>query len=360
MAGSGKSKKKKPVSGSRPSYAKGKPVAGKGGGVKPKKPAQKATPAVFKDKRTRTKDKEKAPLKSPKGAESRFNLIRSGTIEMKVFQVMLVFVVISILLQYPLWQDVLSEQYTKNIKEYRIELKKWEKEHRALKSAKKRAEHEKDKPVMPVKPTFSIFILSYLLMSFIQGALFLFIGLNIARRTDLETPLLDRLFSGEHDAAWNSRWLFHALVWSGAIFVPLAAAAVLVKFTGAGESTEMKYAFWKYSLHYAGFAAQNQFLFLAMIFSGLVWVFSRYRDKLKAEPHIASIIVTAAIAFLYFFQMSRGGHEKITSVVLVSFFFVASLVVIAGLLYWKKGLELSLISSFIGFALYPIFFSIIM
>ncbi len=356
MARAHGSKKKKTVSGLKPSYARGKPASGKSGNARSKKPARKSAQAVRDNEKNRLKDKDEMFGKDSKRVQPGFNLIRSGTLEMKVFQAMLVLVIVSILLQYPLWMDVVGEQYKESSREYRVELKKWEKEHKAIKGEKKIAEHEKKKPVKPVKPTFGVFIFYYMFMALIQGALFLFIGLNIVRRTDLETPLLNSLFSGQSNSVFNIRWFLRALIWSVAVFAPLAAAALIVKFAGTGTSDEMKYAVWKYSLHYAGFATQNQFLFLVMIFSGFVWIFSRYREKLKIEPHISGIVLTAAIAFLYFFQISRGGAEKVTTAALVSFFFVTSLVVIAGLLYWKKGLELSLISSFMGFALYPFFF----
>jgi len=364
LAVANKSKKKKSGAGAKPTYAKGKTA----GIVKSKsdmkktasKPSSRVTGPKGGAAQAGAGGKKRSNSDGSNKFQSRFNLIQSGTLEMRVFQVLLVFVIISILVQYPLWKDVLGKEYQNNVKQYRLELEKWEKEHESIKNEKKKEEHEKEKPIKPVKPTFSVFIFYYLLMSLIQGALFLFIGLNIARRTDLKTPVLDGLFSGERESQKIPRLLMDSLLWGLVIFMPLGAVSLLGKFAGITRSTEMEHAFWKYSLHYAGFAAQNQFLFLILIFSGLVWVFTRYKEKVKFEPHIAGVTLTAIIAFLYFFQVSRGGEEKITSVLLVSFFFVVSLVVIAGLLYWKKGLELSLISSFVGFALYPIFYSVIM
>jgi fucose 4-O-acetylase-like acetyltransferase len=214
---------------------------------------------------------------------------------------------------------------------------------------------------MPKKPTFGDFLLYQALILLLQGALFSFLALNVQRRTDLETPLFDKLAEKTatlHDAR-------DLLVWS----VPFAAAALVlpviatllrdsVGFIRAADFKKTET--WKFSLAYINIAVSNQILFTFLLITVFVWLFTRFHDRLRIEPHWAGIVAATAFAFAYIYLISTAAKESpVTSAVMAGFITV-SLVGILGYLYWRKGLEYSLLAGVIGFGLYPFIASLIL
>jgi len=343
-----KKKKKKQQRGARrPTYAKGKPVESSGKKTATATPAKKAAAAP-------------AAKPSTKGAGGRttperiqWNLIRKGTLEQKVFMTLLYIIIVATLLSYPLR---LAEAQ-RNYDEAKKDLKKWEQKYPTKAEQKKQ---EKEKPVLPPKPTFGIMLLE-LFMGAVQGVLFAFLGLNISRRTDLETPLLDGLHSGGGgaDPGEIRDLLAYAVPTAVILLIPLVGKDVIVdRFFPAPKGGRIKYSAWKYSLSSMNDSVQFQMLFVLLVFSAFVWLFFRYREQVKFEPHCAGMAASFlfAMGFIYLNMFGGAGvaGEHVSGAEMLAFASVFSLpVLILGYLYWKKGLEYSLLAGVIGFGIYP-------
>lgn len=355
-----KKKKKKPQPGGRrPSYAQGKRVEPE---EEPKKKpmAKAARPAPTGEKPVKKGSGEAEPTPGRPGRKkaqeaappSQFNLIKRDTLELKVFLYLLVVIAAAALLQYPLAIQDATTQYNKLKKQYPTELKKFEQKYPAKADQEK---HAKEKPVEPTKPTFKDFIIYQWLFLLLQGALFAFLALNIQRRTDMQTPVFDKI--GEKMIAASD--LVDLLKWS----IPFAALTLVppVVATAVGNSIGFikasdfkKIPTWKYSLSYINIAISNEILFTFLLVTLLVYLFTRYRDRLmNVEPHWAAIALATALHFGYIFWISRAAGEKTGTALIGAAFLAVSLVSVLGYLYWRKGLEYSLLAGAIGFGLYP-------
>ena len=331
-----KKKKKKKTGAARSTYAKGKA---------PSTAKSETRPAASRPAKPGSSKTE-----APSAGAAQFNIIKRGTLEMKVFQTLLVILVAAALLQYPLWSEVTNRDYKIAVKKYPAQLEKWEKKYPAEKAQK---EHEKEKPVKPRKPSFNDFIVFYAFMSLLEGALFAFIGLNMSRRTDLGTPLLDGAYGGEKTEKDLVDLVKYGVAAGVAVMVPLLATSLIGRSLGYSKTIQLQYAAWKDAMYYAGFGVQNQMLLVLLLMSALVWVFTRYRDKTRLEPHWAGLCAAAVLGGGYFFYISRAGADKTSVALVASALLAVSLVAIPGYLFWKKGLEYSLLAAVVGFGIYP-------
>jgi len=350
-----KKKKKKPPA-RKPSYAKGKapgekpakkvPVrAGSGNAPKGAAAASQKT-GTTKPGTTKPGTKAKAEPQQPQ-----FNLIKKGSLEMKVYLVLLVVIAVATLLQYPLAIQDANTAYAKLKKQYPVELKKFQEKYKTPAEQKK---HASEKPAVPKKPTFADFLLYQALFLFIQGALFAFLALNVQRRTDLGTPFLDKAAVGQ---AKGSDWkdLFAWSVPFGvAALIPPLLSTFIGKSLGFIKGSEFKKTpAWKYALSYINIAISNQILFTFLVVTVLVWVFAKYHERVRLETHWAAIIGATIIQFGYIYWVSNAAGESPGTSAIGAGFLAISLVAILGYLYWRKGLEYSLLAGVIGFGLYP-------
>lgn len=341
-----KKKKKKPVGARRPTYAKGKKVEssekGTDAGAQTMKPAQKSP------------GKGGAPAKGgeSKGTEERqqWNLIREGTLEMKVFLALALIIVAAAVLQYPLRSAEALTQYNRA----KADLKKWEVKYPKKEDQKK---HAKEKPVVPPRPTFGVLMIE-LALAALQGLLFAFIGLNVSRRTDLETPLLNKLRSSKGEVGDLGPLMLWAVPAGLILLLPLLGkTAVIARYFNEAKANQIKYPLWKYSLSGINDGVQFQVLFVFLVVSVFVWLFARYRDRMRFEPHWAGIAAAFLFAAAFIYLNIFGGgvnRQHVTPGTMWLYAFTFSLpVLVLGYLYWKKGLEYSLLAGVIGFGIYP-------
>lgn len=345
-----KKKKKKPTSSARkPSYAKGKAPEEKTAKKAPVRAGAATGGKGAGAKAATTKPGTKA--KAEPQQQPNFNLVRKGTLEMKVYLVLLVLIAVAALLQYPLAIQDANTAYAKFKKQYPVELKKFQDKN---KTAAEQKTHASEKPVPPRKPTFSDFLLYQALFLFIQSALFAFLALNVQRRTDLGTPFLDKAVVSEASGS-DAQDL---LVWSipfalAAMALPLIATWITKSLGFIKGGDFKKVAAWKYALSYINIAVGNEILFTFLVVSVLVWVFAKYHEKLHLEPHWAAIIGATIICFGYIYWISTAGGISPRLSVIGAGFLALSLVTLLGYLYWRKGLEYALLAGVIGFGLYP-------
>jgi hypothetical protein len=382
-----KKKKKKPAGAKKPSYAKGKKV-----GPEPAKPAlrgkgQPQAGAAGGKAAVKGAPTGKGATSGEKGAgagAAPWNVVRRGTRQMKVFQVLLGIIIVGALLQYPLWIEVANKQYKTQIKKYDTDLKKYNEDLKTYNADPKRyekeleefqqkystptqqKEHEKEKPltkpvkpVKPVKPSFSVFLLYQALILVIQGGFFAFLGINVAERADMGTPVLDRLV--ERKATWSDA--LDMLMW-GVPFgllslAPLVVSTVIAKSFGLAKITGgTGQALWKNSLNYVNIALFNEMMFVFLLFGAMVWVFTRYRDSVKLEPHWTALAAASLLAFGYFYLGTRQAGETLALALSSAAFLAVSLVSVLGYLYWKKGFEYSLLAGVVSLGIYPFIASI--
>jgi hypothetical protein len=342
-----KKKKKQRKGGQRPTYAKGKPVEPSGKKKAAAGPAKKAAAAPA------AKTSAKGAGSGGKAAPERvqWNLIRGDSLERKVFMTLLYVIVVATLLSYPLRLAQAQRSYD----EAKKDLKKWEQKYPTKAEQKK---HEKTKPVLPPKPTLGIMLLE-LFMGAVQGVLFAFLGLNVSRRTDLTTPLLDKLHTEGFDPGDLKGLLMYALPAAVLLLIPLVGKDVFVDhFFPAPRGGSVKYPVWKYALSSINDAVQFQLLFVFLVFSALVWLFFRYREQVRVDPHWPAMAVgfLVAMGFIYLNMFGGGGVSgvSVTGGKMLVFAALFSLpVLILAYLYWKKGLEYSLLAGVVGFGVYP-------
>lgn len=326
------------------------------------KPASKAPierEGARAEKANAGKDEEKAEEKK------QWNLIRSGAPELRMFLVLLVFLVVGVLMQYALAADshVLEyqrETYKKELKRYEKELKAWEQKYE---SKEARKEHEREKPLKPLepkKPTLGEFILASGIVFILQGMLLLFLGINIMRRTDLSAPILEEVSSEGADAHAAARKLVGAVPWAIAALVPLLLSVVAVRGFGVKQPEVLKkIPAWKNCLSTAGITIGNHYLVVLVVLSAAVWVFARYKERLKLEPHWAGICATVILAAGYFYLASYQVSGEFLPSLCEALGISLSLAGVCGWLYWKRGLEYSLIAAFVSFGVYPFLATII-
>jgi len=347
-------KKKKKTGARRATYARGKPVD-------PQKNKAGARPsgmprAAGAGATTQEPGAKPASVEKGAPASGQWNVIRAGTLEMKMFQVIVLVLVVAVFIQYPLWSEIANRDYKDALKKYPVELKKWEQKYTTDKARKA---NESSKPAKPKKPTFSDFLIIYAFFPLLESLIFAFIGLNAARRTDLKMPILEKYASKEAGWADIRDLLAYGVPAGLVVLAPLVGLSFFSKAQGFSKTVQVQFATWKDALYYASFSIQNQMIFVLLAMSALVWVCTRYRERLKVEPYWPALAGATVLGFLYFFNLSRTGAEK-TVVSLVTGLLVAlALVGVTGYLYWKKGLEYSLLAGAVGFAVYPFIASLI-
>jgi hypothetical protein len=348
-----KKKKKKPPAGARkPSYAKGKKVE-----PEPAKTVKRASAAAA------AKQPQKAGAKpgstgkpSGKGAEpepqpAQFNLIKRGTLEMKVFLALLVIIAIAALFQYPLAIQDANTSYNQLKKDYPAAVQKFEKKYPSAAEQKK---HASEKPVAPKKPTFGDFLLYQALFLVAQGAIFSFIALNIQRRTDLKTPIFDKVGLKEATGADFVDLVKWAVPFGIIALIPPVISTLIGKSLGFIKSSDFKKTpTWKLSLSYINIVINNEILFTFLVFTALVWIFTKYNEKTKLEPHWLALAAATLLQFGYIYWISHGAGEKPVTAIIGAVFLAITIATLLGYLYWRKGLEYSLLAGVIGFGLYP-------
>lgn len=337
-----KQQQKKQSGGKKASYAKGKKV---GESSKSRKKTALKKPAA----ETPQKKKTGEPAEPER---QQWNVVRRGTTEMKVFQVILLILVVATLIQYPLWSDVATDEYRRLEEEYPERLQEWEEKYDTEEA---REEHKDEKPVEPKKPTFTDFLLYQALIMLIQGAFFAFLGLNVARRTDLGTPLLDRLVTREADFTDLKDLVTWSVPFSIAALAPLVVGAVIGRSIGySGLENASKWPVWENALNFVNLVVNYQLMLVLLLFSACVWAFTRYKDRLGGlEPHWSGLVVATLLSFGYIYAISSRADEKLFTLLVGAFFVAFSLVGVLGYLYWKKGLAYSLLAGIISFGVYP-------
>jgi hypothetical protein len=349
-----KKKKKRSGGGAKPSYAKGKKVESSQDKAAPaaKQPAQAA--------------KKGSGREEQRQEAQQWNLVRRGTLEAKVMLALLGLIAFVALLSYPVTAEGMNAQYEAAKKEYPKALAQWTKDNPTKAQQEKNA---KTKPAKPSKPTGGMIWMSVAFTA-LQSAVFAFLGLNILRRTDLRTPALDKTLSGG-GVDWPDIKPF--LTWSVpfglALLVPLYASArissnlmdSLIKRNGTAT---VNYTKWKQLLGFLNFGVFFWVLFAFVAVVAFIWLFTRYREHTRVEPHYAGIAAAALLAAGYWWldvsQTVGSSAADVSSAMQVLYAVgLAATVLLLGYVFWKKGLEYSLLAALIGFGLYPIMVSIV-
>ena len=358
MASKKKKKKKKKPGQRRAAYATGKKAEAEGQEIKA---AQRPQPGA--------KGAEKPSGRSAEAKEQRtqqWNLVRGGTLEMKVMTALLVLIAAAAFLRLPLSSVEANRQYRDLKKAYDTEIGKFKEKYPTAADQKK---HEKEKPKAPQKPTNGLLLLS-IIVGALQSAIFAFLSLNIARRTDLGTPVLDKQLGGGRLDAGDLRPFLTWSVPAGLIMLaPLYLNAristrIVNSLFRTAESSRERLALWRLVAGSFNDAVFYEMLFVFLLVSVFVWVFTRYRDRTPLEPHWAGIAVAFLITTAFFlWNVSSGTSGSGVHVSLQTLLgYAVSLsapVLILGFLYWKKGLEYCLLAGLLGFGVYPLLASVI-
>lgn len=347
-----KKKKKKKTGARRPTYATGKKI---------EDTSKKTSQTARKPAQTKAGGAEGTKARGKAGAQEErkgWNIIRSGTPEMKIFQVLLIIVAVAALLQYPLFDVASAREYADAKKTYDSDLKKFEEKYPSKEDQKA---HESEKPKKPMRPTAAL-ILFQIFLGAIWTALIAFLALNLIRRTDLKMPFLDARFSGEGESP-SVGDLFAWGVPAGIVSVaPLILGAYIASlYSSANQATFADYSLWRYALFFMSTGVQNQMLFVFLVVTAFVWLLSRYRERLKVEPHWGGITLAALFTLATYIPiLIRGGAGAANGS--LGAFAVSPLamlwVFVLGYLYWKKGLEYSLLAGVLGYGLYPLLASL--
>lgn len=342
-----KKKKKKPAGAKKPTYAKGKP------------PAQtKKSSAVKKTAASGSKGKSGSKQGSDTDERPKqWNIIKQGTPELKVFLFLLVIIAVAGLFQYPYIQEQWQETYLEAKKEYPQKLEDFEKKY---KTEEEREEHKEEKPQEPIKPTFQLFLMNIGLTSILMMAMVAFLGINVQRRTDLKTPVLDEIISGDLELPKVGNLALYALIGGVIALVPLVAGLFVTKAVGvSSDAAIITIPVWKQCLNHMYITLNLQLMLLFLIMSSLVWLFDRYRKKLKLEPHWAALAVSMILACVYATMISIVPGERLILAIITGVAVGISLVGVLGYIYWKKGLECSLVAGMISFGVTPLLASLI-
>jgi hypothetical protein len=361
-----KKKKKRPSGAKKPTYAKGKKV---------EEPQKKAAPAAGKSTsgtqaRPRGSQSKAGAREGTRPEAQQWNLVRKDTLEAKVMYFLLAVIAVAALLSYPLVAAEYDAQYKTALKEYPQALKEWEQKNPTAAEKKK---NEKEKPAKPVKQSGNVVLINMLFPA-LQSAIFAFLALNILRRTDLGTPVLDKGLSGGQIRAPD---LQPFLVWSVpaalVMLAPMYAADRMSSKIGeiinnAAKTTFVTsgYPVWKASLGSISVGLFVGIMFVMLGVSAFVWLFTRYRGQTRVEPHWAGI--ASAFAMLFVFNVLNASSAVRSAPTRVNVAFstqalfaaaAAAPVLLLGYVFWKKGLEYSLLAAVLGYALYPILASLI-
>jgi len=349
-----KKKKKKPPAGAqRSSYAKGKkvesdnvtslkrPASSKQPAPAAKGAAGKGTPA--------TKAGAKGEVERPRA--NQWNLVVRGSLELKVFLSLLAIIIVVAIMQYPLAIQDATTSYNKLKKQYPAELKKFEEKY---KTAAQQKAHTKEKPVVPKKPTFQDFLIYQALFLVVQGALFSFIALNVQRRTDLKTPIFDKANTKELKSEDVRDLLTWSIPFAALALIPPVISTLVGKSLGFIKAADFKAtSAWKFSLSYINIVINNEILFTFLVLSTLVYIFVKYHDRIKLEPHWLAIAGAVILQFGYIYWVGVGAGEKHVTALIGAIFLAITISGILGYLYWRKGLEYSLLAGVIAFGIYP-------
>ncbi|MBN2168551.1 MAG: hypothetical protein JW738_04850 [Actinobacteria bacterium] len=275
---------------------------------------------------------------------------------MKLFLLLMAVIAVMTILQFPAWQDVSNEKYEIDKKEYPKLVEKWEKQYP---EEKEQEENKNSKPVKPTEPNIQVFLIQSL-NGILMLAMVSFLGINIQRRTDLNVPILDGVIEGNFDMSRLGDLGLNSLIYSIASIVPMIVMILITRAVVVpGEFSTAAIASWKLCLLmiYTAFNLQLTLLFLLM--STMVWLFHKYRNKLKLEPHWAAIVVTVVLSGFYVLPFNIAPGVKLIYSIASSLLISFSLVGILGYLYWKKGLEYSLVAGIISYGVMPLLASVI-
>ncbi|MDD5748143.1 MAG: hypothetical protein PHP64_03695 [Actinomycetota bacterium] len=329
-------KKKRKKSTTRPGYAKGKKPE-----EKPKAQAKGVQPV-----------EKVGGEKGKREVKGGWNLIRSGTLEMKVFQGILAILIFSTLLQYPLLGAATEKEYKKAKSDYRNELEEWKEKYKTSTEQKK---HKSSKPKEPVKPTGGIIIFE-LAIGVLWVLLISFLALNISRRTDLRTPILDRASSGEKPVGVGEL-LTYSIPLGLISSIPLVAGSYISAHLADVKHVFADYPLWSYSLYFINTGVIYSILFVFLGVSCFTWLASRFVEKIKLDPHHTGIAGASVFALLVNIpgMLKGAGTNSSTGETIALSPLVMVWVALLGYIYWKKGLEYSILAGAIGFALYPFF-----
>jgi hypothetical protein len=351
-----KKKKKRKPGAQKPSYAKGKPVS---------ETTKKKAGTSARGSATKAGAGGRQQSGAAQQRES-WNVIRRGTLEAKVMWALFALIVLAAFMRYPLSYAEAEAQYKSELKQYKTQLAKWEKDNPTKEEQKKNAEQ---KPEKPKEPTSNLVLFS-VLFGALQSGIFAFLGLNIIRRTDFGTPVLDGTFSGEGirlpDLTPFVTWSLPAAL---LVLVPLYGNARIsselvnsvVKTT---EPQAASFPLWKQVLGSVNDGLFYVVLFVMVSVTACFWILNRYRAQVKVEPHWAGIAAAFVLTFGFILlNVWSGSRQSAADVVMSTLIFyslaLAAPVLILGYVFWKKGLEYSLLAGVVGFSLYPIMASFV-
>lgn len=278
--------------------------------------------------------------------------------------VLVAVIALAALARYPLTQAEANTQYKDSVKEYNKQLKAWQEKYKTPAEQKK---HEKEKPVAPKKPTTNVILVS-VLFGAVQTLIFTFLGLNILRRTDMGTPVLDKSLAGgrlsrpdlEPFLTWS---VPAAIIMLAPLYVNARISQNLVNSVfKPAERQAAAYPLWKQIL---GSFNDGVFYFVLFVFvavAAFVWLFTRYRDRVRVEPHwagIAAAFVLSAAFVMLNVSSGAAGQRIAAGTELLYAVALAAPVILLGYVLWRKGLEYALLAGLLGFAIYPVMASFV-
>lgn len=184
-------------------------------------------------------------------------------------------------------------------------------------------------------------------MTFATG----WIGIKLARRTQLRLPILDAWILGRGKASWEKQGLLWAIV------LGVAAGFLIVgsdKFVFSNMIDVIRDNPQQSSLSglilgvlYGGIV--EEVLMRLFLMSLFVWLlaklFARGRRSIPSAVYVVSILIAAALFAIAHFPATEAIFGELTPTIIVRSFILNGAAGIAcGFLYWKKGLEYGIVS----------------
>lgn len=283
------------------------------------------------------------------------NVIKRGSVEMKILLFLVILAAIGGAMSYPKISSSFDVVYREYQLEYEEDLAGFRDKYQAPEAQE---EHMAEAPVPPFRPTTGYKWITILIYYILQPTMYFILGINLVRRTDLLSPIFDDAFGGEP----LSDGLFRPLVtWSipagllMALPLYLSARVYSTMVNGIIASDrlyEVKFPFYKELLGSLGQAVLFFSFFIMLGFPILLWLANRFMKKAYVDPHWVAIAAIVVLSFLYFWVGSPAGAttwQAVTAAV-----GLAAPMFIMGYVFWRKGLEYSLLVAIVGYCTYSV------
>jgi hypothetical protein len=184
-------------------------------------------------------------------------------------------------------------------------------------------------------------------MSFVLGIL----GIKLARKTNLKLDLLDCLVKNQKNVQISKSGLTQALIIAFAVAFIIVGSDkfifqhLLPKLTEAAPSTSLKALLG--GVIYGGIV--EEVMLRLFLMSLTVWILSkiaaRNKTTIPAWIYVISILFTSIIFAIGHLPAAIGLYGKLNAVILLRIILLNSIGGIGfGYLYWKKGLEYSIVA----------------